>query len=396
MPGKGAFQRCVESVTARGGARSPGGVCATAGRKKYGAAKFQQMAAAGRRLTSKRKNIGPIDASLDQLLSLSPTGAALTAIEKQREKLQRRMRREQKNGLFGKKVTLHLKRTKKTGTRVKDTYGGRTVGFKRMKTNGKKKTRKNKVLTARPTVWSKGKGGRGNPRNPIPAAKERYASFHGRPSGELIKVVTPLHEHSVLAGIGLLRKLVVIAPNGYRVTINNFGVNAQDAPAILAMNEEATQLYIDGGDQSVNLADFGIGEPFHEKETLGKVRDVYYFTRKDHLGNDGGTATYHHKFGGLREVGGKRKRSALPDLIYDTRNKLLEFSGGGYTIPDEGIANGKRKTPAATASARRKSAWGKWRSRASAWASAKARCASIVWNAGARMRRKCASLQRAG
>lgn len=250
------------------------------------------------------KNNAPIDMSLDQLLAMSPTGAALTAIEKQREKLQRRMTREKKNG------------RKKVG-----------------------RTRKNKVLTARPTVWSKGKGGRGNPRNPIPAAKERYASFHGRPSGELIKVVTPLHEHSVLAGIGLLRKLVVIAPNGYRVTINNFGVNAQDAPAILAMNEEATQLYIDGGDQSVNLADFGIGEPFHEKETLGKVRDVYYFTRKDHLGNDGGTATYHHKFGGLREVGGKRKRSALPDLIYDTRNKLLEFSGGGYTIPDEGIAN---------------------------------------------------------
>ena len=29
----------------------------------------------------------------------------------------------------------------------------------------------------------------------------------------------------------------------------------------------------------------------------------------------------------------------LPTIIYDVRNRLLEFAGGGYTIPDEGIAN---------------------------------------------------------
>ena len=59
-PGKpiSAFEQCVESVAKRGGAYSPRGVCAAAGRKKYGKKKFQQMAAAGRR---KKKHRNPAD-----------------------------------------------------------------------------------------------------------------------------------------------------------------------------------------------------------------------------------------------------------------------------------------------------------------------------------------------
>jgi hypothetical protein len=284
----------VESVTARGGARSPRGVCAAAGRKKYGKKKFQAMAAAGR----KRKNDGSLDSTIDHLLSFSPTGTALKVIEGQREKLERRMSREKKNKGRRRKV-------------------GQNDAPKR---------------------------GRKNPRNPIDSAQERYERFHGRPSTELVDIKTPFHEHSVVAGIGELRKLVVISAEGRRVTIKNFGVNQHGNPALLTMNEAATQLFIDGGDQSVSLDDFGILKPYREWETLGQVRDVYYFTTKDHLGSDGGTATYHHKFGGMGEYQNAqgrtvRRRSRLPDLIYDTRNKLLYFSGGGYTLPDEGIAN---------------------------------------------------------
>src|SRR5271155_3212349 len=192
MPGKGAFKRCVEKVSARGGVRSPGGVCAAAGRKKYGARKFQAMAAAGRR----RKNSADeeLGSLLDSVLSASPTGSALKAIESQREKLQRKMTREKKNpswrktvkrtkkslrrlgvsdwdapiaekrkykakrknSIFGKKVTYHLKRTKKTGTR--DSHGY-VRGFKVAK----------------------------NPRNPIGSAREAYQAFHGRPSAELVE-----------------------------------------------------------------------------------------------------------------------------------------------------------------------------------------------------------------
>jgi hypothetical protein len=97
-----------------------------------------------------------------------------------------------------------------------------------------------------------------------------------------------------------------------------------------------------GGDQKVNLADFGIREP-HEKEALGAVRAVWYDTTKVHLApEDGGKAVYHHKFGGPKhKAGGANdwgsKGPRLPMLMYDVRNKLLEFAGGGYTLPDVGI-----------------------------------------------------------
>lgn len=320
MPGRGAFERCVESVSARGGARSPRGVCASAGRKKYGAKKFQAMAAAGRRRKS-RKN-SALDSTLDQLLSFTPTGTALKAVEQQREKLQRKMNRQnrsRKNVSWRKSVKHTKKALRRLG--VKD-WNAPILAKKAYKAGRKK-----------------------NPRNPVDTAQERYQSFHGRPSEELVDIVTPLHEHSVVAGIGDLKKLEVITADGHKVIIKNFGVNRHGQPAYLTMNEAATQLFIDGGDQSVNLEDFGILEPYREWETLGQVKQVWYFTTKDHLGADGGTATYRHKFGGVGEYRvpstGRmvRKRSRLPDLIYDVRNQLLYFSGGGYTIPDEGIDN---------------------------------------------------------
>lgn len=173
-----------------------------------------------------------------------------------------------------------------------------------------------------PKQFRKHPGMRQNKPNPVPAAQERYASFHGHPSESLTKVRTPLHSHDVLAGIGELRKLKIKSANGrWKVTIKF----AKPYP-LLAMNEAATQLYIEGGDQSVNVKDFGIHTE-HEKQNLGTVTDVYYFTHKDHLRpEDGGTAVYHHKFGKVK-----------PTMVYDVPNQLLEFAGGGYTIPDEGI-----------------------------------------------------------
>jgi hypothetical protein len=51
-PPGSAFRRCVKSVSARGGAYDPRAVCAAAGRRKYGAKRYREMAAAGRRRAS--------------------------------------------------------------------------------------------------------------------------------------------------------------------------------------------------------------------------------------------------------------------------------------------------------------------------------------------------------
>lgn len=330
MPGRGAFDRCVAAVRASGSASSPAGVCAAAGRKKYGAQKFQQMAAAGRRRAA-RKNTSfndELNSALNQLLSYSPTGTALKAIETQREKLQRKLQRENRKAKNAGRKSWRktVKRTKTAMRRLGVSEWDQPIAEKRKYKQSRKTNR-----------------GRKNPRNPVDSAQAAYEAFHGQPSEELIDIVTPIHEHSVVAGVGELRKLVVTARDGRKVTISNFGVNQHGQKAYLSMNEARTQLFIDGGDQSVNLKDFAIREPHHETETLGKVEKVYYFTTKKHLRpEDGGTATYRHQFGGMVEVpkpggGFARRRSEKPDLIYDVRNKLLHFSGGGYTLPDEGI-----------------------------------------------------------
>ena len=106
------FEQCVESVSKRGGVRSPAGVCAAAGRKKYGKKKFAAMAKAGRKRAAKKRNsvsysvlariienrygVGPLAASpttviwaaqhLAQDAGVTRARAELSALNRRREK----------------------------------------------------------------------------------------------------------------------------------------------------------------------------------------------------------------------------------------------------------------------------------------------------------------------
>jgi hypothetical protein len=167
----------------------------------------------------------------------------------------------------------------------------------------------------------------GGRRNPEGEAFERYEYFHG-PGAKGADVVTDvtekLHEHSVLSGIGKLANLRIRAIDGSGIVkLEKFG------GALLAQDEKGKQLFIKGGNQSVNLKDFGIDEP-HETEILGALLSVAYRTDKTHLRpEDGGQAEYNHVFG--------KNGSRLPMMIYHVRNKLLEVGGGGYDLPEVGI-----------------------------------------------------------
>lgn len=196
----------------------------------------------------------------------------------------------------------------------------------------------------------------GKKRNPEGAAVAVYEEFHGHPPETDTIVETEIHEHGVLPGIGELCWLYIRCEDDkgeYDVRLDGFD------GALLAMNEQADrhpQLYIEGGDQRVNLADFGIGSDHHEMETLGRMVCVAYFTRKDHLSaEDGGEAEYVHvieppldedEFAewGLDDMGQdwddveeETDGAVGPDVIYDTRNRLLMLSGGSYALPPEGI-----------------------------------------------------------
>jgi hypothetical protein len=173
--------------------------------------------------------------------------------------------------------------------------------------------------------------------NPADAAASMYEKFHGRASGEVVEVEKPVHYHAHLAALGELEKMTVKSNDGGLVDLEGFG------DAVLCSNERGTQLYIEGGDQAVKLSAFGIGKPYHDVEDLGEVVKLWYFTTKDHLGDQGGEASYHHTLSEEKKTrmsyGFGERRAPKPRLLYDVLNKSLAFAGGEYSIEPEGIRN---------------------------------------------------------
>ncbi len=169
-------------------------------------------------------------------------------------------------------------------------------------------------------------------RNPASASAEVFAEFHGYAPSEVITVTKHIHHHEHLAEAGKLTHLDIwgVDEQGHRLK----GFKG----ALLAFNEAKNQLFIEGGDQSIDLKAFGI-DSAHEFETLGKVTDIGYQTNKTHLGDEGGEAIYVHKFRSTNENGRHVivRIAREPDLIYDVRNEQLLFSGGSYEILREGI-----------------------------------------------------------
>jgi hypothetical protein len=181
---------------------------------------------------------------------------------------------------------------------------------------------------------------RGNPalrkrwkkRNPAAASAEVFEEFHGFAPDEVVTVSKKVHHHAHLAALGTLVQLDVYGVDGRGHKITGF------KGALLACNESRDQLFVEGGDQSMSLADFGIRKP-HETETLGRVTNIGYKTNKTHLGDEGGEAVYVHRFRAVNQNGKHVvvKMTREPDLIYDVRNEQLLFSGGSYEILREGI-----------------------------------------------------------
>lgn len=159
------------------------------------------------------------------------------------------------------------------------------------------------------------------------AAADASEEFHGTPAKEVIKVESEHFEHDNLADCGELVALGIRSVNGGMVTLKGF----EGARLARSPKGFAPQLFIEGGDQSVDLSAFDI-EDEHELEELGELKWITYFTDKKHLGKrDGGVANYKHTFG---ENGGRR-----PMVVYDTINETLTIVGGQYTILPEGIDN---------------------------------------------------------
>lgn len=175
---------------------------------------------------------------------------------------------------------------------------------------------------------------RNSRRNPESGADRMYEIFHGRPPQTDVIVEEEIHEHEHLATLGPLVSLKVETRSGYSVEI---GWDDEDFHPYLACNEQGNQLYIEGGDQSIDLASFKMDGAKWLKDmmVIGDLVETTYRTEKDFDNFE--SIDYYHANG--------EESGEVPQLIYDPNSKAdkdskpgkLYIAGGKYRIEHDGI-----------------------------------------------------------
>jgi len=172
-------------------------------------------------------------------------------------------------------------------------------------------------------------------RNPESGADRMYEIFHGRAPQHDVIVESEIHEHEHLATLGKMVSLKVETRSGYVVEIG--WDDGDPMTPWLASNEQGTQLYIEGGDQSVDLGSFRMDGQKWRKDmmVIGDLVETTYQTEKDFDKFE--TIDYYHANG---EDSGE-----VPQLLYDPNSKAdrdakngkLYIAGGKYRIEHDGI-----------------------------------------------------------
>ena len=163
--------------------------------------------------------------------------------------------------------------------------------------------------------------------NPEGAAAEMYENFHGAPSEEVLEVVEEEHYHGHLAGLGQLMELKVTTVSGYDCTLG-FDYKDSGKHVVLASNEEGTQLYLTGGDQSLDLKKMKMnGDYEKDSMVIGELYFISYLTTKDF--DKFKPIIYEHTHGENEDTG---DIVSCPMLRYDLLNKRLYVDGGEYVI----------------------------------------------------------------
>jgi len=161
-------------------------------------------------------------------------------------------------------------------------------------------------------------------------AEKVYETFHGKESEEEVVVEEAVAMRENLAAIGALEELTLTSPAKVK-----FRIAFEDDQPLLCSSTDCNQLYIIGGDQSIDdetLAQILDGDTEavqKDKVLLGVLNTLVYRTEKDFDNFE--TIDYEHELG---EEGGFQ-----PAVIYDRINSQLELVGGSYKIKREGIVN---------------------------------------------------------
>ena len=168
----------------------------------------------------------------------------------------------------------------------------------------------------------------GRTRNPPADAERMYEKFHGRPATETTVVEEEVHEHEHLTILGPLVEVFIETPTGLLAHIT---FDEEDLP-FLCSSEDGTQLYVEKGDQSIDLAALEMDSEdwIKDRMILGRFAEsrgkrnwnVTYRTKKRF--DDFKEIDYQHDLG--EETGDR------PALEYEPRSQKLFIAGGRYRI----------------------------------------------------------------
>jgi hypothetical protein len=166
--------------------------------------------------------------------------------------------------------------------------------------------------------------------NPESSAAALYETFHGAPSTETLELTQDIHYHSHLTVLGDLVELKVNTFTGKQATIS-FSADDPEGSTKLCSNEAGTQLYIEGGDQSLDLPGLGFNKAQSNRDhvAIGVIYELTYRAKKQF--HKFKLTDYYH---GLGEESGYE-----PILNFDTMNQSMTVSGGEYQVKAEGIVN---------------------------------------------------------
>jgi hypothetical protein len=161
-------------------------------------------------------------------------------------------------------------------------------------------------------------------RNPEDEAADMYSAFHGKPSESVDEFVEDEHYHGNLAQLGELVELKICTVSGFDCTLSFETLGVQ-----LASNEDGTQMYFVGGDQSLPLDKIHMDGDDYKKDSMviGEVYFLSYFTEKDF--DDFEPIIYEHELGIDEDT---KKKLPCPALRYDCLNEKIYLDGGAYVI----------------------------------------------------------------
>lgn len=162
--------------------------------------------------------------------------------------------------------------------------------------------------------------------NPEGEAADLYEEFHGKPADRVTEISGDMHVHAYLAELGDLVEMKVSTLSNLDLTLG-----FDKASPKLASSEDGTTLYIEGGDQSLDLKSIKMDGDKWIKDSMviGVIREMTYRTEKSFDKFE--STDYFHKLG--EETG------VQPLLIYRPRDEKMEIMGGQYLVKSEGVVN---------------------------------------------------------